>query len=328
MKRTRALGRLGMLAVGLGISGALASIPAIATADSSDWLAALDGSLGGLAAPADSLDSLFPDLDVAISYNGATLFQEGSASASSGTAGSDNFAIAYGAGSSATATGSGNYAAVYGGDSSAVAGGSGSSSNSAFVLGDDSSATAGGLNSSGNVAAVYGEGSTASAGGYGDHAGTLNIAGVVGDHGHALAGSDATGAGSDNIAYVEGNNLGTADATGSSDQIDILKYYDNWGQPTSPEMASAAESTNLLSGTDASGALADGNAFWTDLLSGDTAGALTSGQDFWADLGSSFDPAGAAADSSNAWTDLLSAFDGAGAAADASNFWTDLAGLF
>jgi hypothetical protein len=317
MKRTRALARLGMLAVGLGISGALASMPVIATADSSDWLAGLDGTLGGIAAPADSLDSLFPDLnldslfpnvDVAISYNGATLFQEGSASASSGTVGSDNFAIAYGAGSSATATGSGNYATVYGSDSSAVAGGTGSSSNSAFVLGDDSSATAGGLGSNGNVAAVYGEGSSASAGGYGDNAGTLNIAGVVGDHGHAFAGSDAAGAGSDNIAYVEGNEIGTANATGSSDMIDILKYYDNWGKPTDPTIASAAESTNLLSGGDPSGALADGNSFWTDLFSGDTAGALTAGQDFWADLGSSFDPAGAAADASNFWTDLAGLF--------------------
>jgi hypothetical protein len=308
MKSTRALARLAILAVGLGIGGALASIPAIATADSSDWLAGVDGALGGLAAPADSLDSLFPDVNVAISYNGATLFQEGSASASSGAVGSDNFAIAYGTDSSATVTGSGNYAAVYGDDSSAVAGGSGSSSDSAFVLGDDSSAAADGLNSSGNVAAVYGEGSSAFAGGYGDNAGTLNISGVVGDDGHALAGSDAAGAGSYDIAYVEGNDVGTANATGATDLVDIDKYYDNWGQPTGPDIASAAESTNLLSGTDASGALADGNAFWADLFSGDTAGALTAGQDFWADLGSSLDPAGAAADASNFWTELATLF--------------------
>jgi hypothetical protein len=328
MKSTRALALLGMLAVGLGIGGTLTSISGTARADSSDWLAAIDGSLGGLATPADSLDSLFPDLNVAISFNGSSLFQDGTASASSGTSGSDAFAIAYGANSTATATGSGSYAAVYGDNSSAVAGGAGATSNSAFVLGDGSSATAGGLNSSGNVAAVYGEGSSASAGGYGDNPGTQNIAGVVGDQGHALAGSDAAGAGSYNIAYVEGNDLGTANATGSSDMIDILKYYDNWGQPTNPDIASAAESTNLLSGSDPSGALADGSAFWSDLFSGDTAGALASGQDFWADLASSFDPAGAAADSTNAWTDLLSTFDPAGAAADTSNLWTELAALF
>jgi hypothetical protein len=327
MKSTRAFARLGMLAVGLGIGGALASIPAVATADSWDWLAAIDGSLGGLAAPADSLDSLFPEVNVAISYNGMSLFQDGSASASSGANGSNDFAIAYGANSSATASGSGSYAAVYGDNSSAFAGGAGSSSNSAFVLGDGSSATAGGADSNGNLAAVYGDGSQAFAGGYGDNPGTQNIAGVVGDHGNALAGSSADGAGSYNIAYVEGNDLGTANATGTSDLLDILKHYTDWGQPSNPA-AAAADGANLLSGSDASGALADGNAFWTDLLSGDTGGALTAGQDFWADLASSFDPAGAAADSTNAWTDLLSAFDGAGAAADASNFWTELAALF
>jgi hypothetical protein len=316
MRSTRALARLGILAVGFGIAGAVASTPGIAAADSSDLLSAVDGSLGGLAAPADSLSSLFPDLNlgslfpdvnVAISYNGASLFQDGSASASSGTVGSDDFAIAYGANSTATATGSGSYAAVYGDDSSAVAGGTGSSSDSAFVLGDGSSATAGGLNSSSNVALSYGDGSNSFAGGYGDNPGTQNIAAVVGDHGSALAGSNADGAGSFNIAYVEGNDLGTANATGTSDLLDILKHWSDWGTPSNPAGA-AAEGTNLLSGSDASGALADGNSFWTDLFSGDSAGALTAGQDFWADLGSSFDPAGAAADSSNFWTELATLF--------------------
>ncbi len=183
MKRTRALARLGMFAMGLAIGGALTSIPGTASADSSDWLAAIDGSLAGLATPADSL---FPDLNVAISFNGMSLFQDGSATASSGTIGSNDFAIAYGANSSATATGSGNYAAVYGSDSHAMAGGDGASSNSAFVLGDNSSAAAGGAGSSGNVAAVYGLDSHATAGGDGDNPGNLNIAGVVGDHGSAL----------------------------------------------------------------------------------------------------------------------------------------------
>jgi hypothetical protein len=331
MKRTRVLARLGMLAVGLGISGALASIPVIATADSSDWLAAIDGSLAGLATPADSLDSLFPDLNVAISFNGMSLFQDGSATASSGAAGSNDFAIAYGANSSATATGSGNYAAVYGSDSHATAGGDGASTNSAFVLGDNSSAVAGGGDSSGNVAAVYGLDSHAIAGGVGDNPGNLNIAGVLGDHGTALAGSSSSAAGSYDIGYVEGNNVGIADATGASNLVDIDKFYDNWGIPTAPTLASAAASTpasELVSGSDASGALADGNAFWSDLFSGDTAGALTAGQDFWTDLLGGADASGAVADSSAWWADLLSSVDGAGAAADASNFWTDLAGLF
>jgi hypothetical protein len=331
MKNTRALARLGMLALGLALGGGLGSIPATASADSSDWLAGIDGSLVDLATPADSLDSLFPDLDVAISFNGMSLFQDGSATASSGTIGSNDFAIAYGANSSATVTGSGSYAVVYGSDSHVTAGGEGASGNSAFVLGDDSSAVAGGANSSGNAAAVYGLDSHAVAGGVGDNPGNMNIAAVLGDHGTALAGSSSSAAGSYDIGYVEGNNVGIADATGDSNLVDIDKFYDNWGIPTAPTFASAAASTpssELLSGSDPSGALADGNTFWTDLFSGDTAGALTAGQDFWADLGSSFDPAGAAADSSNAWTELISSFDGAGAAADASNFWTELAALF
>jgi hypothetical protein len=293
--------RLGLMALGLSFAGALASIPGTASADSSDWLTAVDSYLSGvpLSAATDDLG-----LNVAISYNGMTLFQDGTASASSGTGG--DFAVAYGADSSASATGSDNYAAVYGEGSHAAV--SGASTNSAVVLGNDSSAVAGGAGSSGNLAFVYGEDSAATAGGYGNNPGNLNIAGIVGDHNIADAGSNASNAGSDNIAYVEGNDVGTANATGSSDLVDIDKYYDNWGQPTAPTIAAAAESTNVLSGSDASGALADGNSFWSDLLSGDTAGAVTSGNDFWADLATSFDGGSVAADASNVWTELATLF--------------------
>jgi hypothetical protein len=92
----------------------------------------------------------------------------------------------------------------------------------------------------------------------------------------------------------------------------VLKYYDNWGKPTPPSSAEAAESTNhlvgLLSGTDTSGTLADGNAFWTDLFSGDSAGALAEGHAFWADLATSFDAGSVAADASNFWTELATLF--------------------
>jgi hypothetical protein len=289
------------MALGLGFGGALASIPGTASADSSDWLTAVDSYLSGVPVSAASDDL---GMNVSISYNDMVLFQEGSAIATTGTGG--DFAIAYGAGSTATATGSDNYAAVYGDGSHAIA--SGGSTNSALVLGDDSYSTAGGAGSSGNLAFVYGEGSSATAGGYGDNPGTLNIAAITGDHNIADAGSSASGAGSDNIAYVEGNDVGTANATGSSDLIDIDKYYDNWGQPTAPGTAAAAESTNVLSGSDASGALAEGNTFWSDLLSGDTAGAVTAGNDFWADLATSFDGGSVAADASNVWTDLATLF--------------------
>jgi hypothetical protein len=308
LKGTRAAARLGLLALGLGIGSALASMPGTAAADSSsDWLSAVDSFLSGTVGPAASDAS---GLNLAISFDGKELIQDGTASASTGSNG--DFAIAYGAGSSASAVGTDNYAAVYGDNSSAMAGGVGSSTNSAVVLGDDSSAVAGGADSSGNAAFVYGEGSAATSGGYGDTPGDQDIAGVVGDHGIALSGSSAAGAGSDDIAYLEGNDLGTANASGSSSLIDVLKYYDNWGKPTPPSSAEAAESTNhlvgLLSGTDTSGTLADGNAFWTDLFSGDSAGALAEGHAFWADLATSFDAGSVAADASNFWTELATLF--------------------
>jgi hypothetical protein len=311
MKRTVALARLGILAVGIGIGGAVAATPGIAAADSSfDWLSTVDGLLGGGAlSAADST----PELNLAISFDGMSLFQDGSAQAFTGTGG--NIAIANGAGATAYAFGTSNYASVDGDGSTAVAGGTSaglagsSADNTAFVFGNDS----------------YGWAGTTDA----SNPGSFNYAIIFGDGNAAWAGGNAAGSGNYDGAYVEGSHLGTANAQGGDYLADILKFYGDG--PTSTTTAAAADSTNHLAdllGSDPSGALADGSAFWSDLFSGDTAGALSAGQDFWADLASSFDPAGAAADSSNAWTDLLSAFDPASAAADSSNFWTELAALF
>jgi hypothetical protein len=287
-------------------------MPGIAAADSSsDWLSLVDGFLsGGALSAADST----PELNLAISFDGMSLFQDGTAYAYSGPNG--DIAIANGAGSTAYAFGTNNYASVDGTDSHAIAGAysdataGGSSDNTAFVFGDNSTGFAGTTDAA--------------------NPGNFNYALIFGNDNTAYAGGDATGAGSYDGAYVEGNDLGTAHAQGGDYLADILKFYGDGGTTTTTT-AAAADSTNHLTdllGSDPSGALADGSSFWTDLFSGDTAGALTAGQDFWADLGSSFDPAGAAADSSNAWTELISSFDGAGAAADASNFWTELATLF
>ena len=76
MKGTRAVARLGLMAMGLGIGGALASMPGTASADSSDWLSAVDDFLSGSAFPAASEQS---GLNLAISMNGITLFQDGTA---------------------------------------------------------------------------------------------------------------------------------------------------------------------------------------------------------------------------------------------------------
>jgi hypothetical protein len=289
MMGTRALARLAILAMGIGIGGAVASMPGIAAADSSsDWLSAVDGFLsGGALSAADST----PELNLAISFDGMTLFQEGTAYAYSGTNG--DIAVANGAGATAYAYGADNYASVDGTDSTAIAGGTSSgvagssADNTAFVFGDNS----------------YGLAGTTDAA----NPGNFNYAVIFGDGDKALAGGDATGAGSYDGAYVEGNNLGTADVQGSSYLADILKFYGDGSTST----AAAAESTNPVAdlvGSDPSGALAAGSSFWTDLFSGDSAGALVAGQDFWADLGSSLDPAGAAADAGNLWTDLAGLF--------------------
>src|SRR5271163_2127040 len=67
MKCTRALTRLGLLAMGLGVGAAFASMPAIASADtSSDWLSAVDGFLSS-AVPAAGTT---PALNMAISMDG------------------------------------------------------------------------------------------------------------------------------------------------------------------------------------------------------------------------------------------------------------------
>jgi hypothetical protein len=86
------------------------------------------------------------------------------------------------------------------------------------------------------------------------------------------------GAGSDDIAYVEANDLGTANATGASDLIEILKAYDNWGN-ISPVTAA---SESLTPAGDASN-------LWTDLLSAlDPGSAATDSTNFLSELASLF----------------------------------------
>lgn len=286
MGSTRALPRWRMLAIGLGIGGALAAAPGTASADSSfDWLSTVDSFLSGGAFPAATT----PELNLQISFDGVSLFQAGTAHAYSGPNG--DIAIANGAGATAYAFGTDNYASVDGTGSTAVAGaysdsGAGASAdNTAFVFGDNSFGYAGTTDAA--------------------NPGTFNYAVIFGSDDTAWAGGNAAGSGNYDGAYVEGNDLGVAHAQGGDYLADILKFY---GDGSTASTAASADSTSLLSITDPSGALADGQAFWADLFSGDTSGALAAGTSFW--------------------TDLVTAFDGGGAAADLSNFWTDLAGLF
>jgi hypothetical protein len=133
----RRVGRLGMLAVGLGVGAALIPSPGLASADSSsDWLASIDGLLAGSALPAAS-----SGLNLAISYDGYSLFQDGNAIAST-TVGQGGLAIAEGSGAYASATGgTGDYALADGANALAIAGGepgdTGANYDTAIDIGDN-----------------------------------------------------------------------------------------------------------------------------------------------------------------------------------------------
>jgi hypothetical protein len=116
MENIIAIGRIGILGVGLGIGAALASMPGIAAADPTpdpNIYGAIDASVLQDAFPAAD-----PSLNIAISVDGVPLLQEGTASA---TSGSGDFAIAVGNDSSATATGGIFDMASAGTDSTATA---------------------------------------------------------------------------------------------------------------------------------------------------------------------------------------------------------------
>ena len=101
MLRSRGLGRLGLLAVGLGIGAAVASTPGVASGDSTtDWLSSIDQTLGGFSvAAADPAQAS----DMQISIGGTLLFPYENNTAIA-MAGPGDIAIAIGAGSNAVAT--------------------------------------------------------------------------------------------------------------------------------------------------------------------------------------------------------------------------------
>lgn len=147
MKHPKRVGRLSLLTIGLGIGAAVAAAPGIASAD--------------VFAP-------FDPNNFAISFDGITLFQIGTAHASSGLG---DFAIADGAGSDASAFGGlFDFASADGAGSVAIAGqgdpGETGSFDSASAVGIDSRAEAG-LTGSFDSASSTGNGSFALAGFFG-----------------------------------------------------------------------------------------------------------------------------------------------------------------
>src|SRR5947209_11453474 len=116
MLRSRGLGRLGLLAVGLGLGAALGSTPGVGSGDSStDWLSSIDQSLGGLPVPAaDTVQDMQISIDgtalisgpntaYAFSGPGSIAIAIGDNSYADDSSGTFNFAFADGANSMAEA---------------------------------------------------------------------------------------------------------------------------------------------------------------------------------------------------------------------------------
>jgi hypothetical protein len=162
MRQAKAIGRLGGLAIGLGIGAAMAATPG--------------------AASADALPPFDPN-DFAISIDGFTLFQTGTATATSGMG---DFANAYGV-----------HADAFAGDPTANA--TGSNFDFASVVGNGSDATT--RFGSFDFASVVGNGSGAGAG-FGELNTPANFANF--DSAFVLGDNSAVAAdlGSNNLAFV------------------------------------------------------------------------------------------------------------------------------
>ena len=189
MLRSRGLGRLGLLAVGLGIGAALASTPGVASGDSStDWWSSIDQLLGGLSVPAaDPAQAL----DMQISIGGTLLFPyvDNTAFAQAGPGdiaiaiGNNSFASAQnGAFDFAFADGTNSFAeAEIGNFNVAVADGADSAAKAGF----DAEPIPGFLSpTSFDAALVFGADSTAFAGfeGIDNNVGFFDLAAAFGDN--------------------------------------------------------------------------------------------------------------------------------------------------
>ena len=191
-----------MLAVGLGIGAALVPSPGIASADSSsDWLTSIDGLLAGTALPAAS-----SGLNLAVSFDGYSLLQEGSATAYT-TAGQGGLAIAEGSGAYASAGGGiGDYALADGTNAFAIAGGepgdTGANYDTAIDIGNNDMPSTGGRDGaySGNSDLGGGSGT-----------GAYNTAIDIGNNTNGASGGGNEG------AFAGGGGLGGVAGGGNND---------------------------------------------------------------------------------------------------------------
>ncbi len=235
------IGRLGLLAVGLGIGAAMAAPPGTASAD-----------------PLPPFD---PN-DFAISIDGVTLFQEGTATATSGIG---DFAFADGANSEAISTGGVFDSAFAEGANSVAFVGGGGNFDSGTAVGDGSlvnSGSGGGLFDS---ATVFGTNSTALA-----DVGSLDTATVFGDDSLARA-----QIGSDDLAYVVDTGSMADQARAGGEFNGVLDIFGN------NDIASVfGTDSTALAGADA---VNFGN-FDLGAVCGDILNAMATGGNFLADI--------------------------------------------
>jgi hypothetical protein len=217
MLRSRGLGRLGLLAVGLGIGAALASPPGVASAD--DFKISIDGmdlfpTAGNTATATSGIG------DIAIAIGNGSFANAGAAGCGflecpDGTGGFFDSAFANGTNSYALATGGNFFSATAVGDSAightaAIA--TDGSFDYASANGTNSVAFAG--HGSGDSATVFGNLGSADAGfGNGDLASIVSTStGTFGDLADA-GGTGPANLGSDDIAIVVGtDSSASADA--------------------------------------------------------------------------------------------------------------------
>ncbi len=205
MGQAHRVGRVGVLAVGLGI-GAGVGASGVASAEPVSPPDPFAGASADIASQAGTVvvDALrggggSSGLNLAISFDGINVIEAGSANATSGT---DDFAIAIGAGSSANATGG-----IF---------------DSAFADGVDSTATAGGIAGDNyDYASASGAQSTAIAGDNGTGILSSNDTAIIFDGPNAFA--QAYAGNSDTAVIFDGAN---AFATAYQGNMDFAAVFD------------------------------------------------------------------------------------------------------
>lgn len=254
MRNARNIGRLGMLAVGLGIGAAMASTPGVASADPADVTAvgvgastAADSIFGSAAAA--PIPPAFDPSNFAVNIDGIYLIHDGSAQASSALGG---IAIADGANSTASADGFLDIATAQGVDSEAQTFGS---VDLAGAVGDDSNALA--LPGAIDASFANGGNALAETGGSAADPGFVDASFANGNLSEALAGllgPDPTG-GSVDLASATGTGL---DAIANAGPFDIV---------LNPALGSPAADPGLADiFGDGLGSTASLSDIWSDLL--------------------------------------------------------------